>query len=62
MIRTLIVDDDFRVASLHRAYVEKVPGFTVVGEAATGAEALRLVNSANPDLVLLDIYLPDISG
>ena len=62
MIRTLIVDDDFRVASLHRAYVEKVPGFTVVGEAATGAEALRLVNSARPDLVLLDIYLPDISG
>jgi response regulator of citrate/malate metabolism len=62
MIRTLIVDDDFRVASLHRAYVEKVPGFTVIGEAATGAEALRLVNSANPDLVLLDIYLPDISG
>ncbi len=62
MIRTLIVDDDFRVASLHRAYVEKVPGFSVVGEAATGAEALRLVNSAKPELVLLDIYLPDISG
>src|SRR5260370_21192439 len=62
MIRTVIVDDDFRVASLHRAYVEKVPGFSVVGEAATGAEALRLVNPAKPDLVLLDIYLPDISG
>ena len=42
MIRTLIVDDDFRVAALHRAYVEKVPGFTVVGEAGTGADALRL--------------------
>src|SRR6202171_2397724 len=62
MIRTLIVDDDFRVAALHRAYVEKVPGFTVVGEAGTGAEALRLIAQAKPDLVLLDIYLPDISG
>jgi len=62
MIRTLIVDDDFRVAALHRAYVEKVPGFTVVGEAATGADALRLIAQAEPDLVLLDIYLPDISG
>lgn len=62
MIRTLIVDDDFRVAALHSAYVAKVPGFTVVGEAGTGAEALRLVASTQPDLVLLDIYLPDISG
>ena len=62
MIRTLIVDDDFRVAALHRAYVEKVPGFTVVGEAGNGADALRLIAQAKPDLVLLDIYLPDISG
>ena len=62
MIRTLIVDDDFRVARLHRAYVEKVPGFTVVGEAGTGTEALRLVATTRPDLLLLDIYLPDISG
>ena len=62
MIRTLIVDDDFRVAALHRAYVERVPGFTVVGEAGTGADALRLIATATPDLVLLDIYLPDISG
>ena len=62
MIRTLIVDDDFRVAELHRAYVEKVPGFTVVGVAGTGADALRMVASTKADLVLLDIYLPDISG
>lgn len=62
MIRTLIVDDDFRVADLHRAYVEKIAGFTVVGQAGTGAEALRMVATTRPDLVLLDIYLPDISG
>lgn len=62
MIRTLIVDDDFRVADLHGAYVEKIAGFTVVGQAGTGAEALRMVATTRPDLVLLDIYLPDISG
>ncbi|TMD67395.1 MAG: response regulator [Chloroflexi bacterium] len=62
MIRTLIVDDDFRVADLHRAYVEKIVGFTVVGTAGTGAEALRMVATTRPDLVLLDIYLPDVSG
>jgi response regulator of citrate/malate metabolism len=62
VIRTVVVDDDFRVAALHRAYAERVPGFSVVGEARTGADALALVDRVKPDLVLLDIYLPDISG
>ncbi|HET9849924.1 MAG TPA: response regulator [Candidatus Dormibacteraeota bacterium] len=62
MIRTMVVDDDFRVADLHRAYVEKVPGFAVVGQAGSGAEALRMLATTHPDLLLLDIYLPDMSG
>ena len=62
MIRTLVVDDDFMAASVHRQFTERVPGFDVVGEATTGAEALRLVAELRPDLVLLDIYLPDLSG
>ena len=62
MIRTAVVDDDFRVAALHRTYAERVPGFSVVGEARTGADALALVERVKPDLVLLDIYLPDMSG
>jgi response regulator of citrate/malate metabolism len=62
MIRTLVVDDDYMAASVHRAYVERVVGFSVVGEAHTGVEALDLVARLKPDLVLLDIYLPDMSG
>jgi response regulator of citrate/malate metabolism len=62
VIRTLVVDDDFMAASVHRSFAERVPGFTVVGEATTGAAALALVSELHPDLVLLDIYLPDISG
>ena len=62
MIRTLVVDDDYRVADLHCAYVERVSGFAVAGRAHTGGEALRGVDELRPDLVLLDIYLPDISG
>ncbi len=62
MIRTLVVDDDFRVAQLHRAYTERVEGFTVVGEAHSGREALDDCARLRPQLVLLDIYLPDISG
>ena len=62
MIRTLVVDDDFRVAELHCAYVSRVAGFGVVGRAHTGAEALQEVHRALPDVVLLDLYLPDMSG
>jgi len=61
-IRTLIVDDDYMSASVHRSYTERLPGFVVVGEAHTGKEALELVRRTEPDLVLLDIYLPDLSG
>jgi response regulator of citrate/malate metabolism len=62
VIRTLIIEDDAMTASIHRSYVERVPGFEVVGEASTGREALDMVRRLVPDLVLLDIYLPDISG
>jgi response regulator of citrate/malate metabolism len=62
MIDVLVVDDDFMTASLHREYTERVAGFKVVGEAHTGVEALALVEQLQPDVVLLDIYLPDING
>jgi response regulator of citrate/malate metabolism len=62
MIHTLVVDDDYRVADLHCEYVERVAGFAVAGREHTGAAALRAVDRLQPDLVLLDIYLPDMSG
>ena len=62
MIKALVVDDDAMTASIHRSYVERVPGFEVVGEAHTGRQALEAVRSLRPDLLLLDIYLPDMSG
>ncbi|GAB2764795.1 response regulator [Amycolatopsis magusensis] len=62
MIRVLVVDDDFMVAKVHSGYVERVTGFSVVGVAHTGADALRAVRDLRPDLVLLDIYLPDMDG
>jgi response regulator of citrate/malate metabolism len=61
-VRTLIVDDDVRVADIHRGYVENVDGFEVAGIANRGVEALRRVLEDRPDLVLLDIYLPDLGG
>lgn len=62
MIRVLVVDDDFMVARIHGAFVGRTDGFEVAGTARTGAEALELAASLEPDIVLLDVHLPDISG
>lgn len=63
MIEVLVVDDDTRVARVNAAYVEKVPGFHVAGEAHSAAEALRQVEELpRVDLVLMDHYLPDGTG
>lgn len=61
-IRTLVVDDDPIAVSVHRSFAERVDGFEVVGEATTGEQALALVDELHPDLLLLDVYLPDMSG
>ncbi|MFF3000510.1 response regulator [Streptomyces sp. NPDC057950] len=63
MIEVLVVDDDPRVARVNAAYVTKVPGFRVAGEAHSATEAIRLMETLpDLDLVLLDHYLPDETG
>jgi response regulator of citrate/malate metabolism len=62
MIRVLVVDDDFMVARVHSGFVERTRGFTVIGTAHTGADAIEAVERLLPDLVLLDVYLPDMTG
>ena len=62
MIGVLIVDDDFMVAKVHAGFVSALEGFEVVGTASTGAQALEEVARLRPDLVLLDVYLPDMTG
>ncbi|KQY63779.1 MULTISPECIES: response regulator [unclassified Nocardioides] len=61
-VTVLIVDDDFMVASIHTKFVERTDGFQVVGVAATGASALAEIERLAPELVLLDVHLPDMTG
>ncbi len=61
-IDVLIVEDDPMVLSLNQRFTERLGGFRVTATAQTGEEALRLVSSSPPHLVLLDVYLPDMSG
>jgi response regulator of citrate/malate metabolism len=62
MISTLIVEDDYHVATIHAAYVRKVSGFAVAGHASTVATARAEIKRLSPALVLLDLYLPDGHG
>jgi DNA-binding NarL/FixJ family response regulator len=57
----LIVDDHPSFRGTARALLES-EGFEVVGEAADGASAIEAAQSLRPDVILLDIYLPDIDG
>ena len=61
-VRTLIVDDDVRVADIHRGYVEKVDGFAVAGVANRGTEALRRVLEDQPDLSCSTSTCPTSAG
>jgi response regulator of citrate/malate metabolism len=62
MIRTVVVDDDYRVAAIHAAYVDKVEGFEVIAQVHSAAGAVDAVTELKPDLLLLDLYLPDEHG
>jgi two-component system CitB family response regulator len=61
-VRVLVVDDDFAVAELHCSFVRAHERFDPLPAVHTGAAALTAVRELVPDLVLLDIYLPDMSG
>ena len=61
-IRVLVVDDDFRVAGLHRDAVAARSGFVALEPARTIGEARAAAAAHAPDLVLADVYLPDGDG
>ncbi|TVP47948.1 MAG: response regulator [Halomonas sp.] len=60
----LVVEDDFRIADIHRAFIEQSEGFYVVGMARNGSEAKAIMaeHGASIQLILLDAYLPDVEG
>lgn len=61
-VKTVIVEDDFRVADIHEKFLEKIPEVEVLGKALNAEQALKLLQDNKVDLVLLDIYMPDELG
>jgi two-component system response regulator NreC len=61
-VKLLLVDDHEVVRTGLRMLLENQPHIKIIGEANTGLQALEMADSLNPDVVIMDITLPDISG
>lgn len=62
MINIVIAEDDYRVAQIHEAFLEKISDVNIVGKAKNAAETFDLLKEQQVDLLLLDIYMPDCLG
>lgn len=62
MVRVLLVDDNARFRELLRRLLERDPEIEVVGEADSGEQALSAADEHAPDVVLMDVAMPGISG
>lgn len=61
-VRTLIVDDEPLAVERMQILCSRIPSLQVVGTASDGAAALRLIEALTPDLVLLDMTMPEVDG
>ena len=61
-ITVFIVEDDPMVLEVNKSFLQRMTGFELIGEAQNGEDAFKQIIKKKPNLVLLDMYLPDISG
>lgn len=61
-IKVAIAEDDFRIAEIHEKFLDKFKEIEVVGKSLNGEQTLQLLEQKTPDLLLLDVYMPDMLG
>lgn len=62
VIRTLVVDDSSDFLEVERNFLSMEPYIEIIGEALNGVQSIEMANRLNPDLILMDLALPDING
>lgn len=62
IVGVMVVDDQASFRRAARALIDATPGFELVGDADCGMEALRCADQFRPDLVLMDVYMPEMDG
>lgn len=60
--RVLIAEDDFRVANIWKEFTHSLSDFEVIGEVRSGEEALEFIGENKTDLMIMDVYMPDLDG
>jgi CitB family two-component system response regulator CitT len=61
-IKVAIAEDDFRVADIHEKFLTKFNEIDVVGKSLNGDQTLQILTDKTPDLLILDVYMPDMLG
>ncbi|MCF6409937.1 response regulator [Pseudalkalibacillus salsuginis] len=61
-IKVLLIEDDPMVREVNRQFIERVEGFQVIASSSNGKEGLELARSLKPELIILDIYMPEKDG
>ncbi|GMB08746.1 two-component system response regulator DctR [Thermolongibacillus altinsuensis] len=62
MYKVLLIEDDPMVQEVNRQFIEQVDRFTVIGTAGNGMEGIEMIRKLQPDLVIIDIYMPHQDG
>ncbi|MGG3470333.1 response regulator [Neobacillus pocheonensis] len=61
-IKAVIAEDDFRIADIHEKFLNKFNEIEVAGKALNGSQTLQMLTEINTDLLILDVYMPDMLG
>lgn len=61
-LKVILIEDDPMVREVHRQFMDRIDGFSIIGIASNGVEGLRLIKELRPDLAIIDLYMPYMGG